>query len=87
LLTFASVLVLLQYQLWMSDGGMREVWRLRGEVASRTEQNAAQASRNSELAAEVRDLKEGLAAVEERARTELGMVGSDETFYQIVPAH
>lgn len=87
LLIFAGLLLVLQYQLWLSDGGMREVWRLRDEVALRTQENAEQSSRNAALAAEVRDLKEGLAAVEERARTELGMIGRDETFYQILPAH
>ena len=81
----AVVLVLLQARLWLSNGGMREVWRLEAEVARRAEDNERVAARNSALEAEVRDLKQGLAAAEERARTELGMIHSDETFYQIAP--
>jgi len=86
LATFACALVVLQYRLWLSDDGMREVWRLRQEVVERTEENRMQAARNAALEAEVQDLKQGLAAVEERARTELGMIGPKETFFQIVPA-
>ena len=80
------VLGLLQARLWLSNGGLRETWRLEGEVARRTEDNARLAARNSALEAEVLDLKQGLAAAEERARTELGMIESGETFYQITPA-
>jgi len=80
------VLVLLQARLWLSNGGMREVWRLEAEVARRVEDNDRLRSRNSALEAEVRDLKQGSAAAEERARTELGMIHSGETFYQIAPA-
>lgn len=65
---------------------MREVWRLRAAVEAQRVQNAAQLERNRRLSAEVNDLKTGLAALEERARSELGMVGSNETFYQIVSA-
>ena len=82
----AVVLVLLQARLWLSNGGLREVWRLETEVARRVEDNQRLAARNTALEAEVRDLKEGLAAAEERARTELGMIHSGETFYQIAPA-
>jgi cell division protein FtsB len=80
------VLVALQFRLWLSDDGLREVWRLQAEVERRTAENDRQAERNAALQAEVADLKQGLAAVEERARTDLGMVQSGETFYQIVPA-
>jgi cell division protein FtsB len=79
------VFVLLQARLWLSNGGLREVWRLEAEVARRVEDNSRLAARNSALGAEVRDLRQGLAAVEERARTELGMIHSGETFYQIAP--
>jgi cell division protein FtsB len=78
-------LVLLQYRLWLSEDGMREVWRLETQVEQTTADNRDQATRNAELEAEVHDLKEGLAAVEERARTELGMIGAEETFYEITP--
>lgn len=82
----AAVLVLLQARLWLSNGGLREVWRLEAEVARQVDNNERLAARNAALEAEVRDLKEGLAAAEERARTELGMIHKDETFYQIAPA-
>ena len=82
---FAVALGLLQFRLWSSEDGMREVWQLRGQVAAQSAENATLAERNAALEAEVHDLKQGLEAVEERARTELGMVGRDETFYQITP--
>lgn len=87
--TFAIVLlillVLLQARLWLSDEGVREVTRLEGAVAEQKEENSTLRARNDRLAAEVKDLKEGLEAVEERARSDLGMVGSNESFYQVVP--
>ena len=79
-----TVLVALQFQLWLGERGMPGVQRLEAEVAARREHNARLVARNQRLAAEVRDLKEGLEAVEERARSDLGMVGRDETFYQLV---
>lgn len=78
------VLVLLQYRLWLGDGGMREVHRLRAEIEVQREQNSQLKERNRTLAAEVQDLKKGTVAIEERARTDLGMVGKGETFYQVV---
>jgi len=86
MVVLAVVLVLLQARWWLSNGGLREVWRLEAEVARRVEDNTRLAARNSALEAEVNDLKQGLAAAEERARTELGMIHADETFYQIAPA-
>ncbi|HTV98037.1 MAG TPA: cell division protein FtsB [Steroidobacteraceae bacterium] len=77
-------LVLLQYRLWVSERGLRETWRLEQAIAAQSAANAEQRERNRELLAEVTDLKVGLAALEERARSELGMVGNNETFYQIV---
>jgi|SRR5690606_7099895 len=82
----AIALAVLQFRLWVSDGGYREVWRLQARVEERTNENRRLAERNAALAAEVRDLKDGLAAAEERARSELGMVLPEESFYQIVPA-
>ncbi|MEY4932695.1 MAG: hypothetical protein RLZZ403_1015 [Pseudomonadota bacterium] len=78
------LLVLLQYRLWVYEGGMREVWHLRAEVAVQKEENDKLVSRNSTLVAEVQDLKKGKVAVEERARTDLGMIGARETFFQVV---
>ena len=80
------ILVLLQYRVWVSDQGLREVSRLTAAIKTQTAANAAQRDRNRQLAAEVGDLKGGLPALEERARSELGMVGSSETFYQVVTA-
>jgi cell division protein FtsB len=77
-------LLLLQYRLWISDQGKREVWRLTQAVEAQAAANAEQRERNRQLLAEVTDLKVGLTALEERARSELGMVGNSETFYQIV---
>jgi cell division protein FtsB len=86
ILALAGIFVLLQARLWISDGGLREVWRLTAEVGRRMEENGKLATRNAALEAEVLDLKQGVAAAEERARTELGMIQSGETFYQIAPA-
>jgi cell division protein FtsB len=86
MVVLALVLVLLQARLWLSNGGLREVWRLEAEVARRVEDNGRLATRNASLEAEVRDLKQGQAAAEERARTDLGMIHTGETFYQIAPA-
>ena len=80
-----AALLLLQYRLWLSGDGVREVLRLRAEVTSQQQQNATLAERNRELAGEVRDLKQGYAAIEERARSDLGMTAGNETFYQVVP--
>jgi cell division protein FtsB len=79
-------LILLQYRLWLSDQGLREVSRLQAAVDAQTVANREQSERNRQLAAEVTDLKVGLTALEERARSELGMVGASETFYQVVTA-
>ena len=82
----AVVLVLLQYRIWVSDNGVRQVDRLRRAVATQQAENAQLTERNRQLAAEVRDLKTGMAALEERARSDLGMIARHETFYQVVPA-
>ena len=79
-----TLLVALQLKLWLGSGGLSEAGRLEATLAAQREENARLEARNLRLAAEVHDLKEGLAAVEERARTDLGMIGKDETYYQIV---
>jgi cell division protein FtsB len=85
---FAIVLLLvvaiLQYRLWVSDGGVHSVMVLKKAVAAQTTDNQALLRRNDQLAAEVKDLKEGTAALEERARNDLGMIGTSETFFQVV---
>jgi cell division protein FtsB len=79
-------LILLQYRLWLSDQGLREVSRLQAAVDAQGAANREQVERNRQLIAEVSDLKVGMTALEERARSELGMVGNGETFYQVVTA-
>jgi len=80
----AAVLLLIQYPLWLGKGGWLRVWDLDRQVQAQKDQNARARKRNVALDAEVRDLKQGLEAVEERARYELGMVKQDELFFQIV---
>jgi cell division protein FtsB len=77
-------LILLQYRIWISDDGMRGVERLQRAVTAQQKLNATLTARNSRLEAEVQDLKSGTAAIEERARSDLGMIGPNETFYQVV---
>ncbi len=86
LLTAALIaaLVLLQYRIWISSDGVRPVYRLERAVAAQEKLNAHLKRRNARLAAEVADLKTGTAAIEERARSELGMIGAHETFYMVV---
>jgi len=78
-------LLLVQYRLWFSDSGVSELGRLERSVATQQQENAELKARNAQLAAEVLDLKQGMAAVEERARSDLGMIGANESFYQVVP--
>ena len=77
---------LLQAKLWLGEGGYRDVQRLRERVAEQERENAVLKERNDQLRAEVEDLREGLDAVEERARSELGMIQEDEEFFLVVPA-
>jgi cell division protein FtsB len=79
------VLAAIQYRIWISDDGVRELRQLRQAVESQRAENERLSERNRQLAAEVRDLKQGYAALEERARSDLGMISRDETFYQVVP--
>ena len=81
----ALVILVLQYRVWLSEDGVRELDRLRRAVATQRAENEQLADRNRQLAAEVRDLKTGLDALEERARSDLGMIAPHETFYQVVP--
>ena len=81
-----AVLVLLQYRIWFSGDSVREVLKLRSAVTGQQLENERLSARNRQLAAEVRDLKQGYAALEERARSDLGMVGANETFFQVGPS-
>ena len=79
------VIVLLQLKMWFGEGGFRDVQNLAERVEEQARENEALAQRNRELQAEVEDLRQGLHAIEERARSELGMIKEDEQFYQLVP--
>jgi cell division protein FtsB len=80
------ILILLQFKLWFGEGGFTAVARLEDRVEIQIEENEVLLQRNSELQAEVEDLRERLDAVEERARNELGLIKEGEEFYQVVPA-
>ncbi|RPE77159.1 cell division protein FtsB [Vulcaniibacterium tengchongense] len=84
LLALAALFAILQYRLWFGEGGDRSVARLQRQVQQQARENAGLQQRNDALAAEVEDLKSGEAAVEERARSELGMIKPGETFYRVV---
>jgi len=79
-----GLLLLLQYPLWIGNGGVFAVWLLDREIEAQEAENARLKERNQALEAEVNDLKQGLDAIEERARAELGMVKQGETFYQTI---
>jgi cell division protein FtsB len=83
-LILGGLLLLLQYPLWLGKGSWLKVRELDRQVAEQKEGNARLKVRNEALDAEVRDLKEGLDAIEERARTELGMIKQDEVFVQVL---
>ncbi|TCK06952.1 cell division protein FtsB [Marinobacterium mangrovicola] len=80
LLMFAG----LQYRLWFGEANLRQVWQLEDQIEQQRLENARLVERNTRLEAEVQDLKKGLAALEERARSELGMIREGETFFQLI---
>ena len=80
----AAFILLLQYPLWLGKGGWLPVWGLERQVQEQKQANAALLQRNDALEAEVRDLKQGFEAIEERARYELGLIKQDEVFFQVV---
>lgn len=79
-----GLILAIQWPLWFGKGGWTKVWDLGRQVEAAKEANQQLAQRNAGLDAEVRDLKQGLGAVEERARNDLGMIKPDELFVQIV---
>ena len=85
-LTFAlaGLIALLQYPMWLGKGGWLRVWDTDRQLQAQHETNRKLQVRNGALDAEVRDLKQGLDAVEERARSELGMIRQDEIFFQVM---
>jgi len=82
-LIFVILIALLQYPLWLGKGSWLKVWDLNRQIGEQQKLNAELKARNDAVDAEVRDLKQGLAAIEERARSELGMIKQDEVFYQV----
>ena len=82
-----GLIILIQYPLWIGKGGWLTVWRLENKLDSEKSKNAKLETRNATLAAEVRDLKQGTEAIEERARQELGMLRPDEVFFQFAPGN
>jgi len=76
------LIVVVQYRIWVGEDSLVDVWQLEQAVTAQREENQRLRLRNQRLAAEVLDLKDGLAAVEARAREELGMVRRDETLYR-----
>jgi len=83
-LILAALLLLLQYPLWLGKGSWLKVWDHNRQLEAQKQINQQAQARNATLDAEVRDLKQGTSAIEERARSELGMIKRDEVFYQIV---
>ena len=81
------VIIGLQYRLWVGNGSFSEVWHLQQKVENQEKINQALSERNNRLNAEVMDLKRGFDAIEERARFNLGMIGSNETFYMVVTSN
>jgi cell division protein FtsB len=83
-LIFVVLIALLQYPLWLGKGSWLRVWNVSQEIVAQKKINVGYKQRNDTLRAEVRDLKQGNAAIEERARSELGMIKQDEVFYQVI---
>lgn len=79
-----GLIVLIQYPLWLGKGGLLRVWEMERQIGVQQETNGRLQVRNAALDAEVRDLKQGLEAIEERARNELGMIRRDEIFFQVL---
>lgn len=74
----------LQYRLWLGETNLRDIWDLNAKIELQQSINQELSQRNSELEAEVQDLKKGNSALEERARSELGMIKEGESFFQLV---
>jgi len=85
-LTLAALIVLIQYPLWLGKGSWFRVWEVDQQIRAQRATNRQLQARNAALEAEVRDLKVGLEAIEERARSELGMIRQDEIFFQVLDA-
>ena len=85
-ITLVALIALIQYPLWLGKGSWMRVWEVDQQIRSQRAANHQLQARNNALEAEVRDLKVGLDAIEERARSELGMIRQDEIFFQVLEA-
>lgn len=83
ILILLALVVLLQYPLWLGKGGWLRVWEVDRQLHAQREENLRLEQRNAGLEAEVRDLKSGNEAIEERARFELGLTRADEIYVQV----
>jgi len=83
-IVLVALIAVLQYPLWLGKGGWLRVWEIDRQVTAQKDANAKVRLRNDALDAEVRDLKQGYDAIEERARYELGMVKQDEIFFHVI---
>ncbi|TIC84635.1 cell division protein FtsB [Crenobacter intestini] len=83
-LVLVALILALQWPLWFGKGSWLRVWQLDKQVTEQQAVNLKLAARNAALDAEVRDLKQGTAAIEERARNELGMIRPGEVFFQLL---
>jgi cell division protein FtsB len=79
-----ALLMILQISLWKSDGSLVDFFRLQRDIKTQIQENQSLLERNAALAGDVIDLKEGVEAIEERARNEMGMIKEGEVFYQVV---
>ncbi|WP_151670473.1 cell division protein FtsB [Nitrincola schmidtii] len=84
LLFLVLLLAALQYRLWLGDPNIRQVWQLEQAIIDQRRENQLLTERNQRLEAEVADLKEGLKAIEERARSEMGLIQEGETFFRLI---
>ena len=83
-LALIALIALIQYPLWLGKGSWFRVWEVDRQIKAQSEKNASLQTRNALMQAEVRDLKQGLEAIEERARSELGMIKQDEIFFHLL---
>ncbi len=83
-LILIALIAVLQYPLWLGKGSWSRVWEVHRQLQDQIQTNRKLQARNAALDAEVRDLKQGLDAIEERARSELGMIKQDEIFFQVL---
>ncbi|EXJ12062.1 MULTISPECIES: cell division protein FtsB [Nitrincola] len=84
LIILVLMLAGLQYRLWLGDPNLRQVWYLEEQIQKQKRENQQLTERNHRLEAEVADLKSGLRAIEERARSEMGLIKEGETFFQLI---